>query len=158
MSAVGLEMCCIKPDMRPASSNCCLDFFFIINFWGCWLEIASVRWYPFFWLYLAIGSRQPLRFSCGQQQTLSPKLPCWEQRLIAVILLLAGRFCWFGATEDLPHFPVYILPEHFASCALHSTSTAAKWCFSSPGYNGKYFSSRSLSTFRAPSTFRAGNV
>lgn len=88
-----------------------------------------MRSYSFFWLYLAIGSRQPLRFSCGQQQTLSPKLPGGEQCLIVVILLLAGRFCWFGATEDLPHFPVYILPEHFASCALHSISTAAKcWC------------------------------
>lgn len=69
---------------------------------------------------------QPLRFSCGHQQSLSPKLLCWEQCLIAVILFLAGRFCQFGATEDLPHFPVFILPEHFASCALHSTSTAAK--------------------------------
>lgn len=43
-----------------------------------------------------------------------------------MVILLLGRICQFGATEDLPHFPVYILPEHFASRALHSTSTAAK--------------------------------
>lgn len=42
--------------------------------------------------------------------------------------------------------------QHFYS------SKVPEWCFSSPGCNGKYFSSRPFGTFRAPAQFFAGNV